>query len=492
MAVNNIIKRIQNIMRQDAGINGDAQRIEQMTWMFFLKVYDTQEETWEWKDEKYKSIIPEDLRWRNWAIDKKDGEALTGEALLSFVNEKLFPTLKNLPIDANTPRAKSIVQETFADLNQYMKNGTLLRQVVNIVNEIEFDDVKESHAFGFVYEEILRELQSAGSSGEFYTPRAVTEFMAQMIKPKLGEKMADFACGTGGFITSWLGQLSKQVTDTAAQKQLDDSIYGIEKKPFPYLLCVTNMLLHDIEVPNIYHMNSLKHNLLDYTDEDKFDVILMNPPYGGHEDKSIQGFFPDDLASSETADLFMSVILYRLKKNGRAAVVVPDGFLFGLDNAKVNIKKKLIGEFNLHTVVRLPGSVFSPYTSITTNLLFFDNTKPTTETWFYRVDIPSDRKHFSKTKPMELKHFEDCITWWNNREIIPDGEYFKAQKYTADYLLNEQGCNIDLCGYPHEEEEVLDPLDTIREYQERRTALNAEIDKVLAELEALLPGGVTE
>ena len=278
----------------------------------------------------------------------------------------------------------------------------------------------------------------------------------------------------------------------AAQKQLDDSIYGIEKKPFPYLLCVTNMLLHDIEIPNIYHMNSLKHNLLDYTDDDKFDVILMNPPYGGHEDKSIQGFFPDDLASSETADLFMSVILYRLKKNGRAAVIVPDGFLFGLDNAKVNIKKKLIGEFNLHTVVRLPSSVFSPYTSITTNLLFFDNTKPTTETWFYRVDIPSDRKHFSKTKPMELKHFEDCITWWNNREIIPDGEYFKAQKFTADYLLNEQGCNIDLCGYPHEEEEVLDPLDTIREYQERRTTLNAEIDKVLAELEALLPGGVKE
>ena len=258
--------------------------------------------------------------------------------------------------------------------------------------------------------------------------------MALMIKPQLGEKMADFACGTGGFITSWLGQLSKQVTDTTAQKQLDDSIYGIEKKPFPYLLCVTNMLLHDIEVPNIYHMNSLKHNLLDYTDDDKFDVILMNPPYGGHEDKSIQGFFPDDLASSETADLFMSVIMYRLKKNGRAAVVVPDGFLFGLDSAKVNIKKKLISQFNLHTVVRLPGSVFSPYTSITTNLLFFDNTKPTTETWFYRVDIPSDRKHFSKTKPMELKHFDDCIAWWNDRKEIADGENFKAQKVTSTFV----------------------------------------------------------
>ena len=493
------IKRIRDIMRMDAGINGDAQRIEQMVWMLFLKVYDAKEDDWELNEDNYESIIPEDLRWRNWAKADGRGHAMTGDKLLNFVNNTLFPVLKGndvkegdtilyegIKVTPDTPIKKAIVKSTFEDANNYMKDGVYLRQVVDIIDEIQFDDVKESHAFGFVYEEILRELQSAGSSGEFYTPRAVTEFMALMIKPKLGEKMADFACGTGGFITSWLGQLSKQVTDTAAQKQLDDSIYGIEKKPFPYLLCVTNMLLHDIEVPNIYHMNSLKHNLLDYTDADKFDVILMNPPYGGHEDKSIQGFFPDDLASSETADLFMSVILYRLKKNGRAAVVVPDGFLFGLDNAKVNIKKKLIGEFNLHTVVRLPSSVFSPYTSITTNLLFFDNTKPTTETWFYRVDIPSDRKHFSKTKPMELKHFEDCITWWNNREIIPDGEYFKAQKYTADYLLNEQGCNIDLCGYPHEEEEILDPIDLIQRYQEERSSLNATVDRAVQQISTSL------
>ena len=495
------IKRIRDIMRMDAGINGDAQRIEQMVWMLFLKVYDAKEDDWELNEDNYESIIPEDLRWRNWARADGSGHAMTGDKLLNFVNNTLFPVLKGndvkegdtilyegIKVTPATPIKKAIVKSTFEDANNYMKDGVYLRQVIDVIDEIEFDDVKESHAFGFVYEEILRELQSAGSSGEFYTPRAVTEFMALMIKPKLGEKMAGFACGTGGFITSWLGQLSKQVTDTSAQKQLDDSIYGIEKKPFPYLLCVTNMLLHDIEIPKIYHMNSLKHNLLDYTDADKFDVILMNPPYGGHEDKSIQGFFPDDLASSETADLFMSVILYRLKKNGRAAVIVPDGFLFGLDNAKVNIKKKLIGEFNLHTVVRLPGSVFSPYTSITTNLLFFDNTKPTTETWFYRVDIPSDRKHFSKTKPMELKHFDDCIAWWNNREVIPDGEYFKAQKYTADYLLNEQGCNIDLCGYPHEEEEVMAPADLIQKYEEKRASLSAEIDRTILALSASLNG----
>lgn len=486
------IKRIRDIMRMDAGINGDAQRIEQMVWMLFLKVYDAKEDDWEINEDDYVSIIPEDCRWRNWAQADENGHAMTGDKLLDFVNNTLFPTLKELSVTPETPVKKAIVKSTFEDANNYMKDGVYLRQVIDVIDEIEFDDVKESHAFGFVYEEILKDLQAAGSSGEFYTPRAVTDFMALMIQPKLGEKMADFACGTGGFITSWLGQLQKQVKDTEAQKQFDDSIYGIEKKPFPYLLCVTNMLLHDIEVPNIYHMNSLKHNLLDYTDADKFDVILMNPPYGGHEDKSIQGFFPDDLASSETADLFMSVIMYRLKKNGRAAVVVPDGFLFGLDNAKVAIKTKLLTEYNLHTVIRLPGSVFSPYTSITTNILFFDNKTPLGETWYYRVDMPSDRKHFSKTKPMELRHFEDCIAWWKDRKEIELEDGPKAKKYSTDYLLNEQGCDIDLCGYPHEEEEVLDPLDTIRNYQEKRTTLNAEIDKVLAELEALLPGGAIE
>ena len=486
------IKRIRDIMRMDAGINGDAQRIEQMVWMLFLKVYDAKEDDWEINDDDYVSIIPENCRWRNWAQADENGHAMTGDKLLDFVNNTLFPTLKELSVTPETPVKKAIVKSTFEDANNYMKDGVYLRQVIDVIDEIEFDDVKESHAFGFVYEEILKDLQAAGSSGEFYTPRAVTDFMALMIQPKLGERMADFACGTGGFITSWLGQLQKQVKDTAAQKQFDDSIYGIEKKPFPYLLCVTNMLLHDIEVPKIYHENSLKHNLLDYTEDDKFDVILMNPPYGGHEDKSIQGFFPDDLASSETADLFMSVIMYRLKKNGRAAVVVPDGFLFGLDNAKVAIKKKLLTEFNLHTIVRLPGSVFSPYTSISTNLLFFDNTKPTEDVWYYRVDIPSDRKHFSKTKPMELKHFDDAIAWWNDRKEIMLEDGPKAQKFTADYLLNEQGCNIDLCGYPHEEEEVLSPMETIQNYQEKRASLNAEIDHVLAELEALLPGGDTE
>ncbi len=489
-------------MRMDAGINGDAQRIEQMVWMLFLKVYDAKEDDWELSEENYKSIIPQDLRWRSWAKADGNGHAMTADNLLHFVNNILFPVLKGndvkegdrviyegIRVTPDTPIKQAIVKSTFEDANNYMKDGVHLRQVINVIDEIEFDDVKESHAFGFVYEEILRELQSAGSSGEFYTPRAVTDFMALMIKPRLGEKMADFACGTGGFITSWLGELSKQVRDTNAQRQLDDSIYGIEKKPLPYLLCVTNMLLHDIEVPNIFHMNSLKHPLLDYTEEDRFDVILMNPPYGGHEDKAIQGFFPDDLASSETADLFMSVIMYRLKKNGRAAVILPDGFLFGVDSAKVSIKKKLLDEFNLHTVIRMPGSVFAPYTSITTNILFFDRTSPTKETWFYRLDMPADRKHFSKTKPMKAEHFAPVIEWWNDRKELTADGFDKARKFTVQELAEELGYNLDQCGYPHKEEEILVPMDLIHRYQEERASLNAEIDRVLDKITTLLGGG---
>ena len=491
MAVNNIIKRIQNIMRQDAGINGDAQRIEQMTWMFFLKVYDTQEETWEYKDENYKSIIPEDLRWRKWAVDEKDGEALTGEALLSFVNEKLFPTLKNLPIDANTPRAKSIVLETFADLNQYMKNGTLLRQVVNIVNEIEFDDADDRHTFGDIYEGILKDLQSAGNAGEFYTPRALTDFIVMMLDPKLGETFGDFTSGTGGFLTSALKVLDAQVQTVEDRTVYSNSIYGIEKKALPFLLCATNMLLHDIDNPRIIHGNSLEKNVREYKESDRFDVILMNPPYGGNEKEGVKQNFPADLRSSETADLFMSVIMYRLKQNGRCAIILPDGFLFGTDNAKMAIKEKLLSEFNLHTVIRMPHSVFAPYTSITTNILFFDRTHPTTETWFYRLDMPEGYKNFSKTKPMKLEHFAPTVEWWDNREEITIDGFDKAKKYTVEEL-KARSYNIDLCGYPHEEEEILPPKELIQQYQEKRASLNADIDRILAQITDILGIDITE
>lgn len=482
------VKRLRDIMRNDAGINGDAQRIEQIAWMLFLKVYDAKEQDWEWDDDNYTSIIPEECRWKNWAVDDKSGKAMTGDTLLDFVNNTLFPTLKKLPVTSSTPIKKAIVQTTFADANNYMKDGVLLRQVLNVIDELDLSDYEESHAFGDIYESILKELQSAGSSGEFYTPRAVTDFMAKMIHPKIGEKMADFACGTGGFLTSWLKELEPQIKTTDDKELYDNSIYGVEKKQFPYMLCITNMLLHDLDVPQVFHDNSLLHDVLDYTEDDQFDVILMNPPYGGSEKNDVKNHFPSDLASSETADLFMSVIMYRLKKNGRAAVILPDGFLFGTDNAKINIKKKLLNEFNLHTVVRMPSSVFSPYTSITTNILFFDRTHPTEETWFYRLDMPDGYKHFSKTKPMKLEHFAPVIQWWNDRQEISVDGFDKAKKFTVNQLAEEFGYNFDRCGYPHEEEEILDPLDLIQKYEKKRASLNAEIDRVLAEITSILGG----
>lgn len=480
------VKRLRDIMRNDAGINGDAQRIEQIAWLLFLKVYDAKEQDWEFDDSDYKSIIPKACRWSNWAADDKSGNAMTGEALLNFVNNTLFPTLKKLPVTKDTPIAKAIVQSTFADANNYMKDGVLLRQVINVIDELDLSDYEEIHAFGEIYETILKELQSAGSAGEFYTPRAVTDFMAKIIKPQIGEQMADFACGTGGFLISWLKELHSKIKSTSDREAYCNSIYGIEKKQFPYMLCITNLLLHDVDMPRVYHANSLLHNVLNYTEDDCFDVIMMNPPYGGNEKSDVKSHFPNDLASSETADLFMSVIMYRLKKEGRAAVILPDGFLFGTDNAKVNIKKKLLKEFNLHTVIRLPGSVFAPYTSITTNILFFDNTHPTEETWFYRLDMPEGYKHFSKTKPMKLEHFAPVMEWWDNRTAINVEGFDKAQKYTVQQLAEDFGYNLDLCGIPHEEEEILDPRDLIQRYQEERASLNTKIDSVFNNINTLL------
>lgn len=308
--LSNFVKRVRDIMRNDAGINGDAQRIEQIAWMLFLKVYDSKEDEWNTtfdSKESYQSIIPESCRWRNWA-HAKNGKGMTGDTLLEFVNNTLFPTLKKLPVDASTPIKKAIVQTTFADANNYMKDGVLLRQIINEIDDIKFDEYEESRVFAGIYETILRELQSAGSAGEFYTPRAVTDFMAQMIDPQIGEKMADFACGTGGFLTSWLKVLRQKIQTTTDENLCNNSIYGVEKKQFPYILCITNMLLHDVDVPQVFHDNTLLRDVLDYTEDDQVDVILMNPPYGGSEKPEIKNHFPADLASSETADLFMSVM----------------------------------------------------------------------------------------------------------------------------------------------------------------------------------------
>ena len=489
MSLGNFVKSIQNIMRGDSGISGDAQRIEQMTWILFLKVYDAKETDWEFYDDNYKSILPENLRWRNWAVDKKDGKTLTGDELLQFVNEELFPKLKKLTVDESTPMKKAIVKEVFSEVNQYMKDGVLLRQVINEIDAIKIETAKEKNLLSEIYETILKGLQSAGNAGEFYTPRAVTDFIIERIAPNFGETVADFACGTGGFLTSTLNYLNRKGISSAEQRELynNKSIFGIEKKPLPYLLAITNMLIHDIDTPQIYHGNALERNIREYTDAEKFSVIVMNPPYGGTETDSIKANFPADLRGSETADLFLALILYRLKNNGRAAVIIPDGFLFGTDGAKLEINKRLLNQFNLHTVIRLPQSVFSPYTSITTNIVFFDKTKKSAGVWFYRVDIPQGYKHFSKTKPMLLEHFADCVEWWYNRQEIKDAdsESFKAKFFSVEELVG-RNFDFDLCGYPSTEEEILTPQETIQDFHQRRNALNAKIDLQLEKISALL------
>ncbi len=484
MSISSFVKTLQNIMRNDAGVSGDAQRIEQIVWMLFLKIYDAKEELWEFHEDNYESILPEEFRWRNWAVDAKDGKSMTGEQLLTFVNGELFPTLKTLNVDENTPINKAIVKFAFEDAYNYMKDGVLLRQVLNVIDSIDFTDYKERHAFGDIYEQILKDLQAQRASGEYYSPRATTDFMVQMVKPQLGERVADFACGTGGFLTSSLNYLEKQVESVEDREKYSQAVFGIEKKAFPYLLSITNLLLHDIDNPTIVHGNSLEKNVREYEAKDKFDVILMNPPYGGSEKDSIKMNFPMNLRSSETADLFISVMMYRLKRDGRAGVILPDGFLFG-DKVKLAIKEKLIKGFNLHTVIRLPHSVFAPYTSIHTNMLFFDNTKPTEDVWFYRMDMPEGYKNFSKTRPIKLEHFQPVMDWWNDRVEIIDGKDEKARKFTAQEII-DLNYNLDLCKFPQEEEEVLEPHELISRYIADRTRLNKDIDGVLEEIQEIL------
>jgi len=480
MSLNNFVKSVQDIMRKDSGVDGDAQRISQLTWMLFLKVFDAKEEDWELEDDYSGSFVPEKFQWRNWAQDE---EGITGDKLLDFIDD-MFRTLKDLSVDANTDRRKVLVKDVFADANNYMKSGTLLRQVINKINEIDFGDFKERHAFNDIYETLLKDLQSAGNAGEFYTPRAVTEFIIDRLNPQIGDKVADFACGTGGFLISALNYMRNVKNDKLSLEEsitLKDSLYGVEKKPMPYLLCVTNMILHDIDTPNIIHGNSLSTSVRDYPEGDKYSVIAMNPPFGGNEEEGIKLNFPAEFRTSETADLFLALILHRVKIGGRVGIVLPDGFLFGNDNAKTAIKKRLIDEFNLHTIVRLPNGVFAPYTGINTNLLFFDNNgEETKEVWFYDHQLPEGYKNYSKTKPIQFDEFKPEQEWWNNRE-----ENQFAWKVSTEEII-KRGFNLDIKNPNVEEEDFDHPEVILEKYYHSVNKVNEIQQKIIDELRKII------
>ena len=443
--ISGIIKSIRDIMWQDTGLNGDAQRIEQLGWMLFLKIFSDKDKELELMSDKYKSPIPEKFHWvkekGNWA---GDDEGMTGDELLEFVDRQLFPVMRNVDVSTGNRRAL-IVREVFDGNNNYMKSGINIRKVLNKLNEIDFNIAKDRHAFGELYESILKELQSAGKSGEFYTPRAITHFITDIINPQLGEKILDPACGTGGYLTCAIEHLKKQANSVEERQSIADNIMGWEYKPLPYLLATTNLILHDIEVPNIRFGDALDQPLSNFTEKHRVNVILANPPFGGIVANNNENNFPQSFRTKESADLFLILMIHLLKQGGRAGIVLPDGSLTG-DGIKQRVREKLLTECNLHTIVRLPNSVFQPYATVATNLLFFDKGKPTKEVWYYEHRMPEGYKAYSKTRPIQVKEFDPIKEWWNNRT-----ESDIAWKVSVD-TIKERNFDLDIKNPTKQEE----------------------------------------
>jgi len=478
MTVRTLVKSIQDIMRQDSGVDGDAQRISQLCWMFFLKIIDDQDHELELLRDDYRSPIPERLQWRAWAADP---EGITGEELLKFVNDDLFPTLKG--IAPGTPRART-VRDVLEDANNYMKSGQLMRQVVNKINGIDFNNLSERQHFGDIYEQILNDLQSAGNAGEYYTPRAVTAFMAQMTDPKPGETLFDPACGTGGFLTCAIRHMREHhVKRPADEARMQANLSAVEKKQLPHMLAVTNMLLHGIEDPSfLRHDNTLARPYISWSRDERVDIVLTNPPFGGREEDGIEANFPQHFRTRETADLFLALIIRLLKPGGRAAVVLPDGSLFG-EGVKTRLKEHLLEECNLHTIVRLPNSVFRPYASIGTNLLFFEKGTPTQEIWYWEHQVPAGQKAYSMTKPIRLEHLADCVAWWGGAKREGREENERAWKVTAEEV-RARGYNLHIKNPHTVEEDHGDPetlLEDLNDAEAEAAAIRNQLKAILEE-----------
>ena len=481
MSPRTLVKSIQDIMWKDVGVDGDAQRLSQLCWMFFLKIIDDQDQSLEMLRDGYESPIPPGLRWRAWAADP---EGMTGDTLLDFINTALFPTLKELEPKGPQANRARVVRSVFEDAYNYMKSGQLIRQVVNKINEIDFNALAERRHFGEIYEQLLNDLQSAGNAGEYYTPRAVTAFMVDRIDPKPGETLFDPSCGTGGFLTCSIRHMRERYVKTVEdEERLQSGLRAVEKKPLPHMLCVTNMLLHDIEDPSfVRHDNTLARPYVSYEKADRVDIILTNPPFGGREEDGIESNFPKRFQTRETADLFLALFIRLLKPGGRAAVVLPDGSLFG-EGVKTRLKEHLLEECNLHTIVRLPNSVFRPYASIGTNLLFFEKGQPTTDIWYWEHQVPEGQKAYSMTKPIKVEHLRDCIDWWGGAAREGRKESERAWKVTIDDV-KERGYNLDVKNPHTAAEDHGDPealLKELNEVEDEVAALRNQLKAILSE-----------
>jgi type I restriction enzyme M protein len=484
MSVRSIVKSIQDIMRQDTGVDGDAQRISQLCWMFFLKIIDDQDQELELLSDEYRSPIPKKYQWRAWAANP---EGVTGEELLAFINDGLFPVLKNLPLSVKAGDRRRVVKDVFEDAYNYMKSGQLMRQVVNKISGVDFNNLAERQHFGDIYEQILNDLQSAGNAGEYYTPRAITAFMVDRIDPHPGEVLLDPACGTGGFLTCSIRHMRERYVKRPAQEQaMQASLRAVEKKQLPHMLCVTNMLLHGVEDPSfVRHDNTLARPYISYTQSDRVDIVLTNPPFGGREEDGMESNFPAHFRTKETADLFLALIVRLLKTGGRAAVVLPDGSLFG-EGVKTRLKEHLMAECNLHTIVRLPNSVFKPYASIGTNLLFFEKGEPTKDIWYWEHRVPEGQKAYSMTKPIRFEHLQGCIDWWGGKTRQGREKNPQAWVVTAEDV-KARGYNLDIKN-PHT---VADDLGDPEVLLESLSLAEAQSEGLRNELKAILVEALT-
>ncbi|MFI6210858.1 N-6 DNA methylase [Nocardia brasiliensis] len=469
------IKSARDVMRKDAGLNGDLDRLPQLSWLLFLRAFSIRSDEFGAYEDDYEPALDGKYRWEHWGSD----EDFTGPDFLEFVNNDLLPHLRDL----EGTETRNVIARIFKDVNNRMLSGTLLRDLVNIVDRIDFHADETMHTMAFVYESIMKEMRdAAGDSGEFYTPRPVIEFMVQQSFLELGESILDPACGTGGFLVAAFEVLKPRVDNSAKRKELRDNIHGIEKKPLPYLLCMMNLLLHDVDAPRVVPDNALIRMRNENSPKDRVKVVLTNPPFGGEEEKSVAERFPKGIATRETAWLFVYSVIEKLEPGGRCAIVLPNGSLFETRNSAKLIKEKLMKECDLHTIVRLPQGVFAPYTQIPANLLFFEKGRRTKETWFYEVPTPEGRRGYSKTKPMQFEEFADCADWWGGKERIGREPNERAWKVHAKEIT-DNGYNLDLSN-PHGGDDLAHrpPVELVEELLKTEKEIVGLLEEIQKEL----------